>query len=269
MRTLTYDANTAISDITFSIYDTETTGGNKTRKDHPIEIAVVKLSFNEGVFGLKSWLVKNPIDIHPAAIAVHGIMEAELQDKPLLGEVIGEVEDCVKNTVLCAHNDAFDLEMLPSFKDMPEYKIDTLKLAKKVYKIGELNERGQDLSSMKLQEIRYWLGLEVDTFGQLAHRAPADVLVAAEVMVDMLNRAMEKSGAHTIGELIEFINTPNLIEVVPFGKLKGRNTREAMVAEAVTGRSWFDWLLRSETPENPIDPDFKYTILKLKKELKV
>lgn len=269
MTTLNYDANTAISDVTFSIYDTETTGGNKNRKDYPVEVAVVKLSFSEGVFGLQSWLVKPPIKIHPAAIAVHGILDKELEDKPVLEDVIGEIEACVRNTVLCAHNDAFDLEMLPSFKEMPEFKIDTLKLAKKVYKVGELNSDGQDLSSMKLQEIRYWLGLDVDTNGLPAHRAPADVLVAAEVMVDMLNRAMEISNAYTIGELIEFINTPNIIEVIPFGKLKGQNTRQAMVAEAMTGRSWFDWLLRSETPENPIDPDFKYTILTLKKELRV
>lgn len=268
MSELNYTRETPIEDIVFSIYDTETTGKNKTRKDYPIEVAVVKLAASDGVFGLQSWLVKPPIDIHPSAIVIHGLTDDDVADKPVLEELIAEIEDCVKDTVLCAHNDAFDLEMLPSFKELPEFKLDTLKLAKKVYKVGELNTKGQDLSSMQLQEIRYWLGLEVDTQGQQAHRAPADVLVAAEVMVDMLNRAIEK-GVVTIGDLLDLINSPNLIEIVPFGKLKGQNTREAIVSEAMSGRSWFDWLLRSETPENPIDPDFKYTILTLKKELGV
>lgn len=268
MEPLIYNKDTPIESIVFSIYDTETTGQNKARKDYPIEIAVVKLSAENGVFDLASWLVKPPIDIHPAAIAVHGLQDKDVENAPLLEAIIDDVEMAVKNTVLCAHNDAFDLEMLPSFKELPEFKLDTLKLAKKVYRVGELNHKGQDLTSMKLQEIRYWLDLDVDTMGQQAHRASADVLVAAEVMVDMLNRIVEK-GINTIGEMIDFVNSPNLIEVVPFGKLKGQSTREALVSEAVSGRSWFDWLLRSETAENPIDPDFKYTILTLKKELGV
>ena len=267
MTQLSYDLNTSIGDVVFSIYDTETTGQNKTRKDFPIEIAVVKMSASDGVYGVKSWLVKPPIDIHPAAIAVHGLLETDVADAPLLEDIIGEVEESVKDTILCAHNDSFDLEMLPSFKLLPEFKLDTLKLAKKVYKVGELNSRGQDLSSMKLQEIRYWLGLEVDTMGQLAHRAAADVIVAAEVMIDMLNRASENHGVETVGQLMELLDTPNLIEIVPFGKLKGQPMREALVSESLSNRSWFDWLLRSETAENPIDPDFKFTITFLKKEL--
>lgn len=266
MRKTTYNKDTYLGDIEFTIYDTETTGANKNRKDYPIEVAVVKLSV-EGVSDLKSWLIKPPIDIHPGAIAIHGLMESDLEGKPALSEVLPDIELAVQNTILCAHNDAFDLEMLPSFKDMPEFKIDTLRLAKKVYKIGELNQRGQDLSSMKLQEIRYWLDLDVDTKGESAHRASADVLVAAAVMEDMLNRAVEKTGLETIGQLMNFIEEPNLIEIVPFGKLKGKNTKEAIASEHINGKSWFEWLLRSETKENPIDVDFKHTIKTYKNEL--
>lgn len=267
MRTLKYNKDTYLGDITFTMYDTETTGGNKTRKDYPIEIAVVKLNGANGIFDLKSWLVKPPIDVHPAAIAVHGIMDEELAFKPILEQVLPEVEESVFDTILCAHNDAFDLEMLPSFKELPEYKIDTLRFAKKVYKVGELNDKGQDLSSMKLQEIRYWLGLDVDTNGQPAHRAPADVLVGAAVLGDMLNRAIDNHGIETIGQLMDFLLQPDLIDVVPFGKLKGQDTKTAIARESESGRSWFDWLLKSETPDSPIDVDFKYTILTYKKEL--
>lgn len=251
-----------LEDVVFNIFDTETTGDNSKNQDRPIEIAVVPFNLKDGFLD-KPWerLIDPQMPIHPSAIPVHGLTDEDVAGKPLLTDVMPELLEYVKGSVLVAHNIKFDLQMLPEFENLDNPKLDTLRLAKHVYQIGELGYKDQDLRSYKCQELRYWLNINVDTMGLPAHRAAADILVTGEVFKNMLTRFIERTYSETLQDLYDFVNAPIMIEVMPFGKYKNVLLEEAVTKEAKSSKNYFAWLLKSvHAGEMVIDEDLKYSI---------
>jgi DNA polymerase III epsilon subunit-like protein len=254
--------DTPIEDVLFSVFDTETTGDNTKREDKPIELAAVRWNLNKSFLEIpKSWLVDPQMSIHPSAVAVHGIEDEELEGKPLLEEVLPEFLGYIGESVLVAHNIGFDLNMLPVLKDMPNPRLDTLRFARQIFKIGDIGYKGHDLRSHKSQELRYWLGIKIDTMGLQAHRAAADILVTGEVFHHTLKVYLERTNGKTLGDLIEFINAPIMVEKMSFGKFKDRLISEAVREEAKNPKNYFGWLLKEvHKGSMTIDEDLKYTI---------
>jgi DNA polymerase III epsilon subunit-like protein len=259
---MTTKLDTPIKDVIFAVFDTETTGDNTKREDKPIEVAGVRWNLEKSFLEIpKSWLVDPKMSIHPSAVAVHGIEDEEVEGKPTLDEILPEFLDYIGDSVLVAHNIAFDLNMLPVLQTMPNLKLDTLRFARQIFKIGDIGYKGHDLRSHKSQELRYWLGIKIDTMGLQAHRAAADILVTGEVFHHTLNQFLERTNATTLGELLDFINAPIMVEKMNFGKFKDRLISEAVAEEAKSPRNWFAWLLREvHKGSMKIDPDLKYTI---------
>ena len=254
--------NTPIEDVVFAIFDTETTGDNSRREDKPIEVAVVLWNLKNGFLD-KPWsrLIDPKMTIHPSAIAVHGLTDEDVIGKPLLEDILPEFESYIKDTVLVAHNINFDLNMLPTLKDLENPKIDSLRFARHIYKIGDLGYKDQDLSSHKSQELRYWLNVKIDTMGLQAHRAAADILVTGEVFKETLIRFINMTYSENLGELINFINAPIIAEKMAFGKYKGVNLKDAILKESNNPKNYFGWLLRSiNNGDMIIDDDLKYSI---------
>ncbi len=256
------DLNTPIENVVFCVFDTETTGDNTKREDKPIEIAAVKWTLKDGFLEIpKSWMVDPGMSIHPSAVAVHGIEDEEVLGKPTLEQILPEFLAYVDNTVLLAHNINFDLNMLPVLKEKDNPKLDTLRFARQIYKIGDIGYKGHDLRSHKSQELRYWMGIKIDTMGLQAHRAAADILVTGEVFKNTLLKYLEISKAETLKDLIEFVNSPIMIEKMNFGKFKDRLISEVVKEEAGNPKNYFAWLLREVHKGNMnIDQDLKYTI---------
>lgn len=254
--------NTPIEEAIFTIFDTETTGDNVRRSDKPIEIAAVHWNYKKGFLGLpKSWLVDPQMPIHPAAIAVHGLTDEDVAGAPLLEDILPELHSYVTDTILVAHNISFDLGMLPSFNDLPNPKIDSLRFVRHIFKIGEPGYKEQELTSHKMQELRYWLNLKVDTMGLQAHRAAADILVTGEVFSETMRRFLERSYSETIDDMIQFISSPIMIEKMNFGKYKDVKISEAIKKEINNPKNYFSWLLKSVHKGNmTIDDDLKYSI---------
>ena len=251
-----------IEDVIFSVFDTETTGDNTRREDKPIELAAVRWNINDGFLEMpKSWMVDPKMSIHPSAVAVHGIEDEDVIGKPTLEDVLPEFLNYIDGTALVAHNIDFDLNMLPVLKTMDNPKIDTLRFARQIFKIGDEGHKGHDLRSHKSQELRYWLGIKVDTMGLQAHRAAADILVTGEVFHQTLKVYLERTNAQTLGELVDFIKAPIMIEKLSFGKFKDRIISEVVAEEAKSSKNYFAWLLREvHKGSMKIDPDLKYTI---------
>lgn len=262
-QTFTPPLEIKIEDAIFNIFDTETTGDNSRGLDKPIEIAAVKWKLNEGFMEMpKSWMVDPGIPIHPSAIGVHGIEDEELEGKPPIEQILPELHDYIKDTVLVAHNIQFDLNMLPTVDEKNNLKLDCLRFARHIFKIGDLGHKNQDLRSHKSQELRYWLGIKVDTMGLQAHRAAADILVTGEVFNQTLKRFIERTNATTLEELNDFINAPIMAEVMRFGKFKDRKIAEIVQEESKKSNNYFAWLLREVHKGNmpQVDADLKYTI---------
>jgi len=90
------------------IFDTETTGlDNKV--DRIIEIGAVELD-NRFVTGRSFHVFINPDgrEVHPEALAVHGISNEMLVDKPRFAEIVDDWFAFVGDARLIAHNAGFD-----------------------------------------------------------------------------------------------------------------------------------------------------------------
>ncbi len=91
------------------IFDTETTGLDN-RDDRIIEIGAVELE-NRFITGRTFHKFVNPQGkkVHPDALAVHGITDESLLDKPVFAEIIDEWMEFTSGAKLIAHNAKFDV----------------------------------------------------------------------------------------------------------------------------------------------------------------
>ena len=256
--------NNLITETIFTFFDTETTGNNKNGDDKPIELAYLQWNLKEGlVENVKSYLI-NPLKyIHPSAIAVHGLFDEDVENAPTLDKVMPKFMDDIGGSTLVAHNIDFDLDMLPELKELDNIKIDSLKLVRKIYKIGDIGYKGHALYSHKSQELRYWLNLKVDTNGLPAHRAGADIIVTKEIFEIVLREVLEKHNFQTLGELENFINQPNVVDKINFGKFNDKLIKDVVNDEFKSSRykNYFTWLFKEiYSGKMKIDPDVQYSI---------
>lgn len=94
------------------VLDTETTGLNAKTGDRVIEIGCVEL-INRKLTGNHYHVYINPQrDVPEDAIAVHGITNEFLADKPLFKDVANEFLDYVRGAELVIHNAPFDVGFL-------------------------------------------------------------------------------------------------------------------------------------------------------------
>ena len=91
------------------IFDTETTGLDN-RADRIIEIGGIEL-INHFPTGNTLHLYINPGDrkVHPDALAVHGITDESLKDKPPFEEVADKILNFFGDAKWIAHNATFDM----------------------------------------------------------------------------------------------------------------------------------------------------------------
>ncbi|UXM95256.1 DNA polymerase III subunit epsilon [Bartonella sp. HY329] len=125
------------------IFDTETTGLDKT-SDRVIEIGCVEME-NRFLTGRTFHVYLNPQGkaVHPDALAVHGISNEMLADKPKFSDIVDEFLAFCDGAKLVAHNAMFDLGFINAELDrigqLPisvDRIIDTLALARRKHPMG-------------------------------------------------------------------------------------------------------------------------------------
>ena len=174
------------------VFDTETTGLDPIGGDRLIEIGCVEL-FNRIPTGRTFHAYINPgRPVSRDAIAVHGLDEAFLSDKPpfetICAELLGFIGDCP----LVAHNATFDRGFInmevgrAGHPELPEERfVDTLFLARRRHP-GSAN-------SLDALCARY----QIDNSRRTRHGALLDAEILAEVYVELLGgrQAMLALGA--------------------------------------------------------------------------
>ncbi len=94
------------------VLDTETTGLDWRNGDRVIEIGCVEL-LNRSLTGRHYHVYINPErGIDAEAVAVHGITEEFLADKPKFADIVADFEDFVRDAELVIHNASFDVGFL-------------------------------------------------------------------------------------------------------------------------------------------------------------
>jgi DNA polymerase-3 subunit epsilon len=184
-----------LAELAYTVFDTETTGLNPSEGDEIIQIGATR------IVGGKlrrqecfEQLVDPQRDIPAAGIPIHGITPEMVQGQPRIDSVLPAFHTFAQDTVLVAHNAAFDMRFL-QLKEartgvrFEQLVLDTLLLSAAVHPNQE---------SHGLEAIAERLGVTV--LGR--HTALGDAMVTAEVFLKLLP-LLQAAGIHTLGQARE------------------------------------------------------------------
>ncbi|MFH1946771.1 MAG: exonuclease domain-containing protein [Candidatus Magasanikbacteria bacterium] len=227
------------------ILDTETTDREESKR--LIQLAYKNLETGEVV----NEYFKPPVPITFGAMAVHHVTNQMVADKKSFAdsERRAILTELLPQSILVAHNAPFDIQVLKNEGLEIGQSLDTLRLARHLFESEQYS----------LQFLRYSLGLNIDAS---AHDALGDVLVLEALFHYLKNQAQEQfklsSEEEVIAKLLELSAMPVLMNIINFGKYKGK-TFEDVVKE---DRSYLQWLFGSETskPETEQNEEMVYTL---------
>ncbi len=183
-----------LRELTYTVFDTETTGLDPQR-DEIISIGAVRI-VNGRVLRQEIFeqLINPGIPIPQRASKVHGISEYSVRNQPKLSTVLPRFQRFVEDTVLVGHNVAFDMRMLQVKEQVTQIKfenvvLDTLLLAEVV----QPGREGHNIESLTRR-----LGIEL--VGR--HTALGDALMTAEILLRLIP-LLEERGVVTIAQAQE------------------------------------------------------------------
>ncbi|MGE5769557.1 MAG: exonuclease domain-containing protein [Betaproteobacteria bacterium] len=189
------DLDRKLSDLAYTVFDTETTGLEPSKGDEIIQIGAVRVVNNrllrQEVF---NQLVDPEIPLKPESIPIHGITEDMVRGQPNIDVVLPAFHEFCEETVLIAHNAAFDMRFLQLKEERTGIRftqpvLDTLLLSAVVHPNQE---------SHKLDVILERLGIHIDK----RHNALEDALATGEVFLKMIP-LLEEMGIVTVRQALE------------------------------------------------------------------
>lgn len=251
------------------IFDTETTGLNV--EDRIIQVGAIIVDSSPNIEDIViDELCSSEIQIKIPAMAVHGIRQNKVDNKPSFSETKFYKMLSENNTpenYLVAHNLDFDKEMLEKENFINSYSlIDTLQCAKHLYELGE-DINGYKLPNYQLQTFRYILFNEEYETKEAnkynveikAHDAIGDVIILKlffRVLAEKVKAKYKLKGySNIMNKLVELTSEFVIIEKITFGKFKGQLIND--IVQKADGKSWINWYLNSA---DNIDKNLKYSL---------
>jgi DNA polymerase III subunit epsilon len=190
------------------IFDTETTG-LESKQDRIIEIGGVEL-FNHFPTGKTLHIFINPGDrkVHPDALAIHGITDEFLKDKPVFADVVQEIIDFFDGAKWVAHNATFDMGFINAeFERLGippvsnDQVIDTLSMARRKHPMGP--------NSLDALCRRYG----IDNAHRTKHGALLDSELLAEVYIEMNGGRQAALGLGSVEQATAAVETDEIVVV--------------------------------------------------------
>lgn len=194
-NTGSWDADTPLSDLTYAVFDTETTG-LLPHKDEIVQIGAVRVVNGRIVAGERLDQLVNPgCPIPPASTKVHHVTDAMVQNAPDIGKAGALFHSFASNSVIVAHNAPFDMAFLHRHKARMDVEwdhpiLDTVLLSAVLF--GASQTHTLDALCDRL---------EVTIPPELRHTALGDAQATAEVLVRMLPMLAAR-GLTTFGEVL-------------------------------------------------------------------
>lgn len=189
-------AQRPLEDLTYVVFDTETTGLLPTEGDEIVQIAAVRIVNGRRVHSEVFDTLVNPGRSIPAAsTAVHGISDAMVTGAPDIADVGRRFHKFVEGAVLIAHNAPFDMEFLRRKEKLIGQNfenpvLDTVLLSAVVFGQSE---------SHSLDSLTHRLGITIPE--EARHTAIGDTVATADAFLKLLP-ALKAKGLSTFGEVV-------------------------------------------------------------------
>jgi DNA polymerase-3 subunit epsilon len=168
-----------LTELTYTVFDTETTGLNPSAGDEIISIGAVRIVngrlLRQEIF---DQLIDPRRSVSRESVAIHGILPEMLKGQPTIEQVLPQFQRFTEETVLVGHNAAFDMRMLQIKESQTGVKfanpvLDTLLLSAVVHP-------NQD--SHSLETIAQRLGLNL--IGR--HTSLGDAILTGEIFLKLI-----------------------------------------------------------------------------------
>lgn len=189
-------ADTPLSDLSFVVFDTETTGLSPRGGDEIVQIAGLRIVNGRILHGETFDTLVDPGRSIPAASTrVHHISEDMVEGAPDIAEAGKRFHAFCQGAVLVAHNAPFDLAFLRLKEEAIGRRFDNPVLCTVLMSAGLFDHSGQ-----------HTLDALCDRFGvhippDARHTAMGDAVATAEVFIRMLH-LLEAKGVTTLGGAI-------------------------------------------------------------------
>jgi DNA polymerase-3 subunit epsilon len=182
-------------DLVYTVFDTETTGLNPSQGDEIIQIGAARI-VNSKLLRQECFeqLVDPKRPIPAASIPIHGIQPEMVVGQPTIDQVLPAFHAFAQDTVLVAHNAAFDMRFLQLKEEQAGVVFDHPVLDTLL--LSALIHPNQDSHRLEALAERF----NVTVIGR--HTALGDAMVTAEVFVKLIPMLAEK-GIHTLGQARE------------------------------------------------------------------
>ncbi len=194
-----------IDDVSFVVFDTETTGLSPLNEEI-IEIGAVKIKAGDVVDRFSS-LVKCSKDVPYHITKLTGITNDMVKNAPPLEKVMNEFRDFCEGSVLVAHNAKFDMGFVNKSCAHLGIKInrsvlDTLLLARALF---------PNMKNYKLSTLCKYFNIRLVNH----HRAVDDAEATAKLFIRMLNAVQDK-GIHTLKQINKLSQNIDFTSLKPY-----------------------------------------------------
>ena len=194
-----------LAELAYTVFDTETTGLEPSRGDEIVAIGAVRIVNQRLLAGEAFDQLVNPRrDVSRAAVRVHGLTHEMLESQPNIEAVLPRFHRYCENTVLVAHNAAFDMRFLQLKEQAAGINfshpvLDTLLLSA----VAHPNQADHSLEAIAAR-----LGLNV--IGR--HTALGDAILAGEIFLKLIPLLREQG-------IVTFRQAHEAQQRTPYAKL--------------------------------------------------